>query len=100
MTFSTRSRVSSFSSGELLMTRLTVFFDTLARRATSLIVGGLPLRFGSNLCSVSPTRSSALGIDLGNPAANGRRLRNSRAAHSHDTGFQCIWQVTPKLSEL
>ena len=33
------ARVSSLSSGERLITRLTVFFDTPAIRATSLIVG-------------------------------------------------------------
>src|SRR5206468_1160461 len=43
MTCSTRSRVSSLSNGDRLITRLTVFFDTPDKRATSLIVG-LPVR--------------------------------------------------------
>ena len=48
MTASTRLRVSSLTKGELLMTRETVFFDTSARRAMSLMVAGLPpVRLGS-----------------------------------------------------
>lgn len=39
MTAPTRSRVVLRTSGELLMTRDTVFFETLASLATSLIVG-------------------------------------------------------------
>jgi len=42
ITASTLARVSSRTKGELLMTRLTVFLDTPARRATSLMVAGLP----------------------------------------------------------
>ena len=42
MTFCTFSRVSARRSGELLMTRDTVFLETPASRATSLMVTGLP----------------------------------------------------------
>src|SRR5690606_703291 len=39
MTSAMRARVSSRTNGDSLMTRETVFFDTFASRATSLIVG-------------------------------------------------------------
>jgi hypothetical protein len=42
ITASTRLRVSSLTKGELLMTRETVFFDTSASRAISLMVADLP----------------------------------------------------------
>jgi hypothetical protein len=41
MTASTRLRVSALTEGELLITRDTVFFDTRASRAMSLMVAGL-----------------------------------------------------------
>src|SRR3546814_10070460 len=46
MTCSTRSRVSPLSNGERLMTRLTVFLETPATRATSLMVGRLVFCIG------------------------------------------------------
>ncbi len=50
------SRVSPFTNGELLMTRDTVFFDTLARRAMSLMVGLRPRGTGNGTrVSSAPT---------------------------------------------
>ena len=52
----TRSRVAVRTNGELLMTRETVFFETLASRATSLIVG---LR-----CSALPVACALSALDF------------------------------------
>src|SRR5580704_15334354 len=43
MTASIRARVSSFTNGDWLMTRETVFFDTPARRAMSFMVARWPV---------------------------------------------------------
>src|SRR5688572_30147668 len=51
MISSTRTRVSSLTNGDWLSTRETVFFDTLASRAMSLIVG---LRSLSTVSAGSP----------------------------------------------
>src|SRR5262245_31375664 len=42
MTASILARVSGFTNGDWLMTRDTVFFETLARRAMSLMVARRP----------------------------------------------------------
>jgi hypothetical protein len=62
MTAWIRARVASCTSGDWLMTRDTVFFETLARRAMSLMValrpGLMPVTFGGAV-TLSTARLSA-----------------------------------------
>ena len=60
MTALTRTRVSSRTKGDWLMTRETVFFDTAAMRATSLIVG----RFPGFIPARADVESSSVKLDL------------------------------------
>src|SRR5580704_8109909 len=86
MTASIRARVSSFTNGDWLMTRETVFFDTPARRAMSFMVARWPgatvplpddltltMRIGSD-ASLAKTREQstrAPGVDKsGGPLLN------------------------------
>jgi hypothetical protein len=74
ITASIFARVSSFTNGDWLMTRDTVFFDTLARRAMSLMVARRPRRLGAagrTLASSAPpsdrTRFAAVDFAFAMP---------------------------------
>src|SRR6476659_3357684 len=63
MTAWIRARVASCTSGDWLMTRDTVFFDTLARRAMSLMValrpGLMPVTFAGTASLGTPRLPAA-----------------------------------------
>src|SRR5688572_4559962 len=88
MTSSTRLRVSSLSKVERLITRLTVFFETPERRATSLIVGFPDRR--------RPLLSSALLLTpvsrcprIADPSPRQKRLRLAAfPRRRYDTGYR------------
>jgi hypothetical protein len=68
-----RARVASCTSGDWLMTRDTVFFETLARRAMSLMVA---LRPGLMPLDLSPTGlAGAAGLGAALAGAGFFRVR-------------------------
>ena len=88
--FSTAARVLSVRNSDRLITRLTVFFDTPARAATSLIVGCLPPGplFCAAIFALSPAGPLArLALYLLMGARTGKINCPARAPTPLDTGY-------------
>src|SRR5271163_1381523 len=86
MTASTRSLVSTFTKSDLLMTRDTVFFDTSAKRAMSLIVRRPRVSVSGGLDSAS---GSALRETFVILRAVTKPLGNRNSAHRKSTPVEC-----------
>src|SRR5688572_17903888 len=113
MTASIFARVSLFTNGDWLMTRETVFFETLARRAMSLIVARRPSGISADSAGAGRRAPEGLGFAMSFEffglcwiAGMGRRqstrspgLDKRRLAPFNDTGFhrenRPAWPANP-----
>src|SRR5262249_41722871 len=91
MTASILARVSSLTKGDWLMTRETVFFDTFARRAMSLMVARRPTILSGTL-SAGVSGGSPLALDvfvlgIGSQCTGATGLDKIGWAPLNDTGF-------------